>query len=201
MRPLRDPPLEATIEQSGAESRAPESRERPRPRTLGLLCDLFALSTIEGDRAWWMEHGRMSSSRGKQISREVNDLCRKVRPLAVDLVNAFGIPDVPERVHWENDLATVVGTPAAYDYGPERCSWLTHHITNWMGDDGFLRNHQSQIRHHNVVGDWLKITGKVTGKAIDDDGHAVVTISQEAHNQHGDLSAVGTGTVRLPRRP
>jgi acyl dehydratase len=115
--------------------------------------------------------------------------------------NAFGIPDVPERVHWENDLATDVGTPAAYDYGPERCSWLTHHLTNWMGDDGFLRNHQSQIRHHNVVGDWLKITGKVVDKGTDADGQPVVTIAQEAHNQHGDLSAVGTGTVRLPSRP
>ncbi len=60
---------------------------------VGLLCDLFALSTIEKDRAWWMEHGRMSTPRGKQISREVMDLCRKVRPLAVDLVNAFGIPE------------------------------------------------------------------------------------------------------------
>ena len=33
----------------------------------------------------------------------------------------------------------MVGAPGAYDYGPERCSWLTHHLTNWMGDDGFLR--------------------------------------------------------------
>ena len=40
--------------------------------------------------------------------------------------NRLGIPDVPERVHWEDDLATDVGTPGAYDYGPERCSWLTH---------------------------------------------------------------------------
>ena len=52
-------------------------------------------------------------------------------------------PTCPERVHWENDLATDVGTPGAYDYGPERCSWLTHHLTNWMGDDGFLRQHQT----------------------------------------------------------
>jgi acyl-CoA oxidase len=59
---------------------------------LGLLCDLFALSTIEGDRAWWMEHGRLSVTRSKAISREVNGLCRKVRPLAVDLVDAFGVP-------------------------------------------------------------------------------------------------------------
>ncbi|MFF4067336.1 acyl-CoA dehydrogenase family protein [[Kitasatospora] papulosa] len=59
---------------------------------LGLLCDLFALSTIEADRAWFMEHGRLTVQRSKAISREVNDLCRKVRPLAVDLVDAWGIP-------------------------------------------------------------------------------------------------------------
>jgi hypothetical protein len=114
--------------------------------------------------------------------------------------NAFGIPDVPERVHWENDLATDVGTPAAYDYGPERCSWLTHHLTNWMGDDGFLRSHRSQIRHHNTVGDWLVITGRVTGRTVDDEGEPVVEITQEARNQHGDLSATGIGLVRLPSR-
>jgi acyl-CoA oxidase len=59
---------------------------------LNLLCDLFALSTIEGDRAWWMEHGRLSSARAKAISREVDDLCRRVRPIARDLVDAFGVP-------------------------------------------------------------------------------------------------------------
>ncbi|MFD3937380.1 acyl-CoA dehydrogenase [Streptomyces sp. NPDC058611] len=59
---------------------------------LALLCDLFALSTIEADRAWFMEHGRLTGQRSKAISREVNDLCRKVRPLAVDLVDAWGIP-------------------------------------------------------------------------------------------------------------
>lgn len=114
--------------------------------------------------------------------------------------NAFGIPDVPERVHWENDLATDIGTPAAYDYGPERCSWLTHQLTDWMGDDGFLQRHQSQIRHHNTVGDWIVITATVTGKRVDEDGHRVVDIAQEAHNQYGDLSARGTATVRLPAR-
>ncbi|MEU4953057.1 acyl-CoA dehydrogenase family protein [Streptomyces lavendulae] len=59
---------------------------------LGLLCDLFALSAIEADRAWFMEHGRLTVQRSKAISREVNDLCRKVRPLAVDLVDAWGVP-------------------------------------------------------------------------------------------------------------
>ncbi|MER7623058.1 acyl-CoA dehydrogenase [Streptomyces sp. NPDC126503] len=60
--------------------------------TLGLLCDLYALSTIEADRAWFMEHGRLTVQRSKAISREVNGLCRKIRPLAVDLVDAWGVP-------------------------------------------------------------------------------------------------------------
>jgi acyl-CoA oxidase len=59
---------------------------------LGLLCDLHALSAIEADRAWFMEHGRLTSQRSKAITREINGLCRKLRPLAVDLVDAFGVP-------------------------------------------------------------------------------------------------------------
>jgi acyl-CoA oxidase len=59
---------------------------------LRLLCDLHALATIERDRAWFMEHGRLTSARSKAITREVNDLCRAVRPLAVDLVDAYAVP-------------------------------------------------------------------------------------------------------------
>ncbi len=66
---------------------------------LNLLCDLHALSVIEADRGWWMEHGRLSSTRSKAISREVASLCRKLRPLAEDLVDAFGIP--AEMLHAE----------------------------------------------------------------------------------------------------
>ena len=43
--------------------------------------------------------------RYEAVSREVMDLCRKVRPLAVDLVNAFGIPEpllrAEELLSWE----------------------------------------------------------------------------------------------------
>jgi len=123
-----------------------------------------------------------------------------VKHPGLGLPNAVGIPDVPERVHWENDLATDVGTPAAYDYGPERCSWLTHHVTNWMGDSGFLRRHNSQIRRHNPVGDWMTINGTVTAITTDTDGSPLVEITQEARQQDGELSATGVALVRLPSR-
>ena len=46
-----------------------------------------------------------------------------------------------------------------------------------------------------MAGDWIKITGRVTGTGVDDGGRPFVTVEQEARNQHGDLSAVGSGTV------
>ena len=64
---------------------------------LNLLCDLYALSTIEADRGWFMEHGRLSSQRAKAITAEISSLCRKIRPLALDLVDAFGVPEEMRR--------------------------------------------------------------------------------------------------------
>jgi acyl dehydratase len=113
--------------------------------------------------------------------------------------NKFGIPDVPERVHWEDDLATLVGTPAAYDYGPERCSWMSHHLTNWMGDSGFLRRLEVKIRRHNPVGDTLYINGEVK-RIFEADGAHYAEIAQKAANQDGELSVLATGVVRLPSR-
>ena len=66
---------------------------------LTLLRDLYAMTVLEVDRAWFMEHGRLSSQRSKAITREVGRLCRRVRPLAGDLVDAFGIPT--EMLHAE----------------------------------------------------------------------------------------------------
>jgi acyl-CoA oxidase len=60
---------------------------------LSRVCDLFALATIEEDRAWFQEHGRISSTRAKAVTRAVNTLCAELRPEARTLVDAFGIPD------------------------------------------------------------------------------------------------------------
>jgi acyl dehydratase len=113
--------------------------------------------------------------------------------------NRFGIPDVPERVHWEDELATLVGTPGAYDYGPERCSWMSHQLTNWMGDAGFVRQQRVEIRRHNPVGDTLYIRGEVTRTFADETGH-YAEIAQRATNQDGELSVTATAVVRLPSR-
>ena len=117
----------------------------------------------------------------------------------VGITNRFGIPDVPERVHWEEEFALEVGAPGAYDYGPERNSWLTHHLTNWIGDDGFLRKSKCQIRRHNPDGDAIFIDGSVVRKFVEDGKH-LVEIRQTATTSRGELSASGAAIAELPSR-
>ena len=57
------------------------------------LCSLYALTSIHQDRAWFMEHNRISSGRSKAIGAQVNDLCRELRPHALSLVEGMGIPE------------------------------------------------------------------------------------------------------------
>jgi acyl dehydratase len=113
--------------------------------------------------------------------------------------NKYGIPDCPERVHWEPELAMKVGVPGAYDYGPERCSWLSQAITNWIGDDGMLHKLYCEIRRHNPEGDTLFIHGSVTAR-YEDDGRKYVVVELVAENQDGALSARGTAVAQLPSR-
>ncbi|MET7989787.1 acyl-CoA dehydrogenase [Amycolatopsis sp. NPDC005232] len=59
---------------------------------LSRVCDLYALSAIEEDRAWFLEHGRLTTSRSKAVTAAVNELCASLRPHAGTLVDAFAIP-------------------------------------------------------------------------------------------------------------
>ncbi|MEX1309464.1 MAG: acyl-CoA dehydrogenase [Candidatus Sulfomarinibacteraceae bacterium] len=61
--------------------------------TLDALCDLFALSTFEENRCWFLEEGYIAPVKGKAIRKEVTQLCKEVRAQAVHLVDAFGIPE------------------------------------------------------------------------------------------------------------
>lgn len=79
--------LEAFVDKVAA---TPEGANRD---ALNALCDLYALSTIEADRAWFMEHGRLTTQRSKAITREIGGLCRRIRPVARELVDAFAVPE------------------------------------------------------------------------------------------------------------
>lgn len=88
--------------------RCRESEGATAARLLGALSDLYALSRIERDRAWYLEAGYMEAVQTKAVHDLVNRLCRELRDEAPALVRAFGIPDA------------VLAAPAALDRTPGR---------------------------------------------------------------------------------
>ncbi|MEX2621815.1 MAG: acyl-CoA dehydrogenase [Egibacteraceae bacterium] len=71
---------------------------------LSRICDLYALSHLERHRAWYLEQGLFAANKSRAIIRQVDRLCSELRPHAVDLVDAFGIPNAL--------LAAPIGQPS-----------------------------------------------------------------------------------------
>ncbi|MFV0319189.1 MAG: acyl-CoA dehydrogenase [Microbacterium sp.] len=87
----------AAIEGTSTELSAGGSRELAgTAQVLGWLRDLFGLSLVEKHLAWYLVNGRLSTQRAAAVSRYIDRLCRRLRPHAQDLVDAFGF--APEHV-------------------------------------------------------------------------------------------------------
>ena len=65
----------------------------PQDPAAAPLRNLYALHTIEAERAYYLEHGRISGGRSKAIIKAVNQLCAELRPDVRALVDAFGVPE------------------------------------------------------------------------------------------------------------
>jgi hypothetical protein len=114
------------------------------------------------------------------------------------IVNEQGVPEPPQRVHWDNQFTTnLLGLPGAYDLGPERCAWLTQIATNWMGDDGWLRKIEAQYRKFNYMGDVTWIKGKVAEKAREN-GRNIARCQVWCENHRGEETAKALIEVVLP---
>jgi acyl dehydratase len=103
-------------------------------------------------------------------------------------------------VHYNIRAARAMGLPQPYDVGMQRHCWGIHLLTNWMGDEGWLKRSRVEYRrfvyHSDVV--WLR--GVVTGKRVDEDGDRCVDIELHAFNQRKEDVMPGWAVVALPSR-
>ena len=113
--------------------------------------------------------------------------------------NHLNIPDSPERVHFNHELPNKIGIPGFYDYGPQRIAWLLQLVTDWAGDDGWIKEARLEVRRPGIEGDVQWCKAKVTDKKLLG-GEGVVQLSLWADNQRGETSARGDASVVLPRR-
>ena len=123
---------------------------------------------------------------------------RKAHPRAY-VVNADGVPDIAESVHWDEHIARLTGNPHPYDFGEQRVAWLAHLVTDWIGDDAWLVSLDSQVRRFVYIGDTVWVKGQVAGKEVKDSEHRV-TINIKVEDHRDEVTAIGTATVLLPSR-
>ena len=122
---------------------------------------------------------------------------RRRHPADAFVNPATGAQDSAARGHTEEKMAREVGMPGGYDVGTQRISWLGQLVTNWVGDDGFMRALDVKLRRPNIFGDVSWCRGRVAGKRIEDGVH-LVDLQIHVENQLGEQTAAGTAVAELP---
>lgn len=101
--------------------------------------------------------------------------------------------------HFDDRVARLMGVPYAFQIGKYSEVLLAHLVTNWMGDDGFVKMLDFQLRNINIMGNmnWLK--GRVARKYFEN-GEPLVDLEIWSENQDGMLITKGMATVKLLSR-
>lgn len=103
-------------------------------------------------------------------------------------------------VHYNKEAAKAMGLPMPYDVGFQRQCWQIHLLTNWMGDEGWLKRARAEYRRFVYYSDVVWVRGKVIKKYIDAEGEPCVDIETNALNQRGENVMPGGATIALPSR-
>jgi acyl dehydratase len=103
-------------------------------------------------------------------------------------------------VHYNQQAANAMGLPQAYDVGLQRHCWGIHLVTNWMGDNAWLKKSYAEYRKFVFLSDVVWLKGTVVKKYIDSEGDYCVEIERHAINQRGEDVMPGYAIVSLPSR-
>jgi acyl dehydratase len=111
-----------------------------------------------------------------------------------------GIPEPIANSHFEPDAAKILmGSPLPLDLGFQRIAWLSHPITNWMGDHGFLKQLNVRLKGFVRFGDTNWCRGKVV-RTWHEGVKAMVELEVSSENQRGETTAQGSAVIVLPSR-
>jgi hypothetical protein len=103
-------------------------------------------------------------------------------------------------VHYNRHAAQAMGVAMQYDVGFQRQCWQVHLLTDWIGDEGWVKSCSAQYRSFVYLSDVVRLGGEIVDKRIEDDGEAVVEVRTNAINQRGQNVMPGTAVLALPRR-
>ena len=118
-------------------------------------------------------------------------------PHSVAVNPALNFPVKYSQQHEDFNLAAGRGMPGPFDNGVMRCAWAAPLITNWMGDNAFMRKLDIKVAAPGIYGDVVVYEGTIAEK---DEEKGIVKITITGTNQTGQVSTNGSALVELPRK-
>ncbi len=114
-------------------------------------------------------------------------------------------PYTPGDEHEDPLLCGYRGQPLPFDFGIQRGQIPQRLLSNWAGDDGFIRKMSVTMGRPLFHGDALVVRGRVLRKSAvaEPDGGVIrhaVRVALEGYNQRGESVSRGFATVYLPSR-
>jgi acyl dehydratase len=102
-------------------------------------------------------------------------------------------------IHFNEAAGKIRGGTRSFTFGAQTEGLLSHAITNWMSDNGFMKMLDAATRHPWFFGDTIRIKGKVTRKYVENQEN-LVDVEVNATNQKGLVVETGAATVSLDPR-
>jgi hypothetical protein len=113
-------------------------------------------------------------------------------------------------LHWDEKFAANQGVGKPIVHGALKRQWLVNLMTNWIGDEGFLKKFSCQYRSMDwprpmatmtdpEEGETWNCKGKVTKKYVEGGQHCV-DCDIWVENGKGEMTTPGKATVILPTK-
>ena len=118
-------------------------------------------------------------------------------PHSVSWNPALNFPVKYSQQHEDFNLAAGRGMPGPFDNGVMRFAWVAPLLTNWMGDNGFLKKLDVKVQAPGIYGDVVKYEATVTAK---DEENGTISLDITGTNQTGQVATKGSALVELPRK-
>ena len=125
---------------------------------------------------------------------------RRQTPNAIAVDPVTQVPHKSIELHLSADSAKMLGSYSSTLLSVTIEHFLARLVTNWMGDDGFIRKFNYTKLANNPIGDAIFGRGRVIKKYVDD-GDYVVDLDIWIESNRGYIPNVATVTVSLlPKR-
>lgn len=120
-------------------------------------------------------------------------------PTTRQLVKWAGASQDWNELHYDKDVSTKGGLPNVIVQGHLTSSFLAQLVTDWVGEDGFVKKMVVNWKRFHFPGEDIVCKGKVIEKRVEGDAH-IVECDVWTENIEGAVYAPHKATIVLPSK-